>query len=263
MIHLVVALPFEAKPLIKHYSLKQIEQSPFEIYENSSIRLIVSKTGYLNALSAVMYLGAKFSEDAIWINIGVAGSQSKEIGSLYLSSKISHLEYPKSFYPFLPLKHSLKRAPLLTLNAPSQDYLENTLYDMEAYGFYFGALKFTTLEKAHALKVISDNQKTNLKKLTKTFISNLIEDQMETIDTFIEKTSSLNNAIKPHPDWPLFKERWRLSQTQKIQLKKLLDLLHYHQKDTASFQSLSKIQTSKDLILLLKEKLSDIEVFET
>ncbi len=76
MIHLVIALPSEAKPLLSHYKLKAVEDScGFKIYQKDEMALVVSGVGKSAAAAATAYLQAMTGNepDRAWINIGMGG----------------------------------------------------------------------------------------------------------------------------------------------------------------------------------------------
>lgn len=258
MIHLIVALHCEAKPLIDYFKLKLQEQSPFEIYQNATIKLIISKVGCFNAASATSYLGAQ-SKNALWLNIGLAGHLSAKVGSLFLVSKIAK-ESNKAFYPYLPIKQEVLRSSLLTLDKPCQEYQEDLLYDMEGYGFYFAASKFTTLERVQLLKIVSDGPKVDLKSITSSVATSLIQSQLDSIHAFIENFSSLNSSSQQHPDLDLFLNHWSFSQTERLKASKLINLIYLHKADPLNFQELQKLSSKKELFQKLEEFIFNLKV---
>src|SRR3989338_6156665 len=57
LIHFVVALPAEAKPIVSHFRLKPIDlESPFKLYASENRFLIVSSTGERRSAEAVRFL---------------------------------------------------------------------------------------------------------------------------------------------------------------------------------------------------------------
>lgn len=259
MIHLIVALHCEAKPLIDYFKLKLQEQSPFEIYQNETMKLIISKVGCLNAASAASYLGAQ-SKNALWLNIGLAGHLSAKVGSLFLVSKIALKESNKVFYPYLPLKQEIARSSLLTLDKPSQEYQEDLLYDMEGYGFYFAASKFTSLERVQLLKIVSDGPQVNLKSITSSVATSLIQSQLDSIHAFIESFSSLDSCYQQHPELELLLNHWSFSQTERLKASKLINLIYLHKAGPLNFQELQTLCSKKELFQKLEEFIFNVKV---
>ena len=93
-INFVVAHKLEAKPLIEHFHLKKFIKEPFQVFKNESgIRLIISGMGTSHARSAVEYMwqiddGSFFKEG--WINVGIAGHRTLDLGTCFLVNKISN-----------------------------------------------------------------------------------------------------------------------------------------------------------------------------
>ena len=247
MLKIVVSLFCEAKPLIDRYKLKQQSSSIFPIYQNETISLIISGVGSLNASAATIHLHheSRGELDDLWLNIGIAGHREAEIGAPFLVSKISHKNLKRSFYPYLPLKHNFKLASLCTLDSPSQDYLLDTLYDMEGYGFYLPALKLSTVERIQSLKIVSDNKQTNLKEISKGSVSDLIEQNLKEIEALITAMQTQKKEISLHPEFEQIKNYAHFSETEKHTLYRLLNTLHLHKPGRYSHQSLKRFASPK------------------
>ena len=74
MIHLVVALRAEARPLIEHFRLRgEPERSPFALYQGDAMRLVISGVGRVAAAGATAHLATRYPESrAAWLNFGMA-----------------------------------------------------------------------------------------------------------------------------------------------------------------------------------------------
>lgn len=262
MIFIITALPCEAKPFIEHFKLKLITPSPFAIYQNHQIALVVSKVGVLNAISATTYLATYFkaNKNDIWLNIGIAGHGNLPKGALAIASKISMKTYPNCFYPYLSFDHSYILAPLLSLDEPSMDYCKESLFDMEGYGFYFAALKFSTIEKIHCLKVISDTPFASYELLTKNEVSELILNQLPAIENLIALLSLNQVQEITHPEMSLFQKHWHFTQTEQHTLRELLNILHRYLPQNCSFDSLKSYPSKKDLFKYLQEQKMGLEL---
>ena len=111
MINLVVALPAEARPLIKHYSLnRQQAHDAFPLYRNERMALVVCGPGKIAAATATTWLAELIpgKQRAAWLNIGVAGHATHDIGTGLLVNRISDHASNKSWYP--PQVHDLDMA---------------------------------------------------------------------------------------------------------------------------------------------------------
>lgn len=222
MLFIIVALPCEAKPLIELFKLKFIPDRVFPVYANSSIQLIVSGVGKINAALAVGYLGTKSKEGDIWINIGVAGHSSLGIGKGVFAHKVIDGSTQKAYYPtFLSLKNKATHI-IYTVDHPEKEFFRDCFYDMEASGFIEAALKFSSSNFVHCYKVVSDN-KGSLQKLSPNWVEDLIRGHLGSIKEFIDELLDLSQEIEePLVSLGDFLIKWHFTETQKYQLQRLL-----------------------------------------
>lgn len=260
MINLIVALRCEARPLIEFFKLKQTESEPHPIYEGKNIRLILSGISQLNSACAVTTLKHSKSvlENEVWINIGMAGHPHLPIGTGCLVSSISNKQNNRVFYPHLVFKTQLTRVPLVSIERPSIDYLPNTLFDMEAYGFYFAAIKYGLSEQIQVYKVVSDNKNTSLDQISPKWVERLMEKKLDEIKDLIESLLELTTPFQSHPQLPLFLEHWSYSETQKYNLTRMLNILIHHEPEQDHFHESQKIEKTKDLLQSLSKKLQKV-----
>lgn len=229
IIHIVVALIHEAKPLITHYQLRTLaDKHPFAIYGNDTITLIVSGVGKLSSAASVGYLQALNRKNGLvaWLNIGIAGHQQGEIGQGFISHRIEDDASGRVYYPPQVLSFGIRSSDLITVDYVEKNYTQNSAYDMEASGFYNAAIRSTTAEFIQSYKIISDHRKAPIAKITKTLVTGLIEGCMDEIKLLIETLTSAINPYRQIHATPLqFDEliqRWHFTETQKIQVKQLL-----------------------------------------
>lgn len=190
MIHFVTALPCEAKPLIDHYRLKPSSaKSLLQIYASDNVSLIISGVGKANSATAVACLQGitKTNEHITWLNVGIAGHANMEIGTSALAHKITDASTGQNWYPAFVTKPNIPTASLLTVEQPEQDYREDTLYDMEAAGFFAAANRFAPSELIHCFKCISDNRASPAGHISKKIVTELIAAQLKTIFTLAEQ----------------------------------------------------------------------------
>jgi nucleoside phosphorylase len=90
MLLIHTALHAEARALIAHFNLKRRhDEHAFACYYHDNIHLVESGTGKTNAATSVGWLSAKISaENSVWLNIGMAGHASHDIGELRLAHHI-------------------------------------------------------------------------------------------------------------------------------------------------------------------------------
>ncbi len=160
MVYIVVALKAEALVFIEHFNLNKIDDKRFLIYQNSDIKLIISKIGKINSAIATTYLLSIFKpakNDQI-INIGLAGSNQKEInlGKIFEINKIVDFESSKVYH--LKQNRYLNRASITSYDKVVVKKSSNTqLVDMESSGFYVASKNFFDDESITILKVVSDH----------------------------------------------------------------------------------------------------------
>ena len=176
-INFVVAHKLEAKPLIEHFHLKKFIKEPFQVFKNESgIRLIISGMGASRARSAVEYMwqldSGSFLKEG-WINVGIAGHRTLDLGTCFLANKITSKETGEVYYPFLDW-NTKNTEGLITVDRPEKSYVGDEAYDMEAAGFFKAASNFSETELISSIKVISDNKTSSIDNITEKLIENLM-----------------------------------------------------------------------------------------
>ena len=122
MIYLFTALYPEAKPLIRVFSLKRVQDGlPFDVYENAdtSIRLVISGTGMCAAAAATAAVFGRYraaNEDHL-INIGTCAGEvgtDEMSGKAYLCHKLTDRNTGHTYYPDMLYHHAFAEAQLIT-----------------------------------------------------------------------------------------------------------------------------------------------------
>ena len=186
------ALQCEAKALIREFSLRRKQiSSPFPIYENGSIYLIVSGVGRVLSAAGVSFLGAHLNanDEDYWINVGIAGHRTLPIGTSCLIHQIKEVATKAVFYPSIVFSWTQPTYSLCTVDQVEEEYRGESCYDMEASSFFQLANKFSPAEHIHSLKVISDNKETceiNAKKVVE-----LIKGEIKQIKVLQEHVANL------------------------------------------------------------------------
>ncbi len=265
-VHLLTALPCEAKPLVDHFRLKrQMGEAAFAIYSNENISLTVSGIGKNAMAAATAYTHLLFGKqtNSVWLNIGVAGHLEKPIGTPFLAEKIYDADSKQSHYPSFVTPQPCDSQTLSTFSQPQTHYPESSLCDMEASAFFEIASRFSSSELIQCLKIISDNEENNADKINPKQVSSLIEKQLPLIDTviknFTELTNSLPATVNEIP--LLLSDRWHFTTSEQRQLKELLQrwkLLSPEQPIEES--SLPSTSNRKELLHWLKEKVDSFDI---
>ena len=197
----------EAKPLIKYFNLKKINDK-FSIYENEKISLIISGQGRLNSAIATTYLLSTRKITNI-INFGIAGSSFYKIGEIFLINKIND-----KYFPDILVSHPFKESEISCFDEVVTEG-EYKLVDMESVGFFKAAIKFLKSHQIHLIKTVSDNLVCF--RPSDEFMDNLINPHLKNIEEFINKLPKVNKI-----DLNIVEElakKYGLSFSQKMQLK--------------------------------------------
>ncbi len=257
-----VALPAEAKPLIRRWGLQKISGgTPFPLYRGPRHSLAISGVGQINAAAALGYAMAAgiASSDAVFLNIGIAGSRDRPLGSLLAADKIVNAVSGKTFYPQFPFKSELTSCELISAAAPVTDYPDpHAMYDMEAAAFYETAVKFNTCELIHCLKIISDNRLAPPELITENLAMAAIEGQLPAIEQFLARLTALsrNAPDTDDPDYSRLLATYPLSASNTVKLKKLLQTLRLLQPDVKLDEERTSWRNGKDLIAWLERAIA-------
>lgn len=230
MLLLFVALPCEAKPLIKKYNLKKENG----IYLNDKIKLIITGKGPFAACKLVERYGSK---DDLFVNIGLCGHNDKKIGQMFLVGQVKMDELVD--YPKIPWKSKIPVASLKTYLAPCDIYPKNTLVDMEGFGFFHSALSFACREEILLIKIISDN---SFHPFEREKASNLIEQNIDFIDESLKKLKK-----KKSISIEKFLTKWHFTASEQTIL---IDLLHNLDEEKL-FYEVEHLRSAKEVIKAL------------
>lgn len=228
-INLVIAHKLEARRLIDFFSLKRIESDRYSLFQNEAgMRAIVCGMGFENAKAGVEYMGKAFSHEGslrAWLNIGIAGHQSADIGTCYIARKITYRKTGEASFPAMVFP-AMPTTELVTVDEPELNYPVNVAYDMEAAGYWTGALNCTSLELIQSLKIISDNPEQTTEAITPEFIESLFARNLDSIKQCCEHlqalVSELNKAQAIDPVYTQIVDKIHFTVTQKQQLRRLV-----------------------------------------
>jgi len=191
----IVALPAESKPLINHFGLKRMQpDGDFPIYQNGAITLVRSGVGKEASANATHFLlhHCKQQEDAIWINLGIAGHATRQIGDMVLAQCTLDDETQQQWATPSSLTLPCELEMLTTLSQPEFDYTRPGIFDMEAAGF-LSVLK----GNGYCVKIISDNSRHPGHGIKAKWVAKLISEQLNTIDQLMNQLSSQDETTKP------------------------------------------------------------------
>jgi len=262
-VYIFVALVCEAKPLIQKYALKKLPQShPFELYGNADILVVITGVGKVAMAGAVTYSLALFQQlqNPVLINLGIAGHKSKSLGSIYLADKIVDAENSKkSFYPQFVGDFPIPSTNLRTLSKPDTEYNIEGLYDMEAVAFFEMAIKFSSSELIHCLKVISDNQHQPADTINAKTVSAWINRQLTNIDMVVGHLITLRHGITETAPllYQTLLEQYHFTITSQIKLKALLQRWDAYTDHTPLVIKYSDFSSGKQLLNWLEQQIEE------
>lgn len=225
-IHILVALPAEARPLIARFRLRQaVQAGGLRIYRNDAITLAVTGMGRLAAATAVGFLAAGGSASA-WLNVGIAGHHQAAVGTPLVAHRIDDQATGQCWFPPLVFTPPCATDTLTTADRPHTDYAVPGLCDMEAAAMVAAAARFAPLELIHSLKVVSDNPVQPAAQVTPQGAEALMEAQREAIAAMVEILEGLAQDHAAAADAsPLLAQalaRWPLSQYERKRLARAL-----------------------------------------
>jgi adenosylhomocysteine nucleosidase len=264
-IFIYAALPCEAKPLVEHFNLKKATAiQPFAVYFNQDICLTVTGLGKSAMAAGVAYTQALFAatEHPVLLNIGIAGHKDHAVGSLFLIDKITDVDSLKSYYPPLVFTPPCPTANIQTVSRPQLSYdLQHHLCDMEASAFYETAVRFSTGELIHCLKVISDNELSPADNIQPKQVASLIAVHITKIESLLTELSRLSKLIAaPEPKLlEQLTQRYRFTVSEQGQLKNQLSRWATLTDNQAPEFDEARMPKGKDVLLWLDQQISKIE----
>ena len=193
MILIVTAFDAEARPLIDHFRLRRQADHGFPVYTAGDVWLVVSGPGRVNAAAATAHLHARagFPWDNTWINVGIAGHAELPQGEARIAHKVTEALSGVSWYPSIVTGSPWSSSLLTTVDQPDNDYASGGLVDMEASAFMETALRFSSSELVHVLKVVSDNRESPAAIPKPSQLKEWIAPQMAALEEFCRSLERL------------------------------------------------------------------------
>ncbi len=222
-----VALECEAKAIVSQFKLKkEMTKDPFPLYKNGATVLTVTGVGKVAMAGGVAYTLAKFSGAAlpVLVNVGIAGHKTQTIGQLLLADKIVDPDSRKVFYPQLIGAGWPETSEVQTTAIPNECYNSNCLNDMEASAFYEVAVKFSSSELIHSLKIVSDNELSSINLINAKRVNEWLSSQSVDIEKICYRFGKMRELILPVElsEYHQIVKQWHFTVTGKVKLKSLL-----------------------------------------
>ncbi|MDH3566077.1 MAG: hypothetical protein OEM61_01830 [Desulfobacteraceae bacterium] len=163
----VMATLLEAKPFVPGLSLKQTRKTPFPLFQNDNLLLIVSGIGKANAAMATAYCCQKYTPACI-CNLGAAGAAGvgHSLGEIFhideiieydrpeLKSGKPHIHKPDTIDGFRTAKLATSDRAILDPDERKKISKNADLIDMEGASVVQACRKFRT--KCFMFKFVSD-----------------------------------------------------------------------------------------------------------
>jgi len=262
----VVALQCEAKPLIKFFEMKCLSGSllyPIYVSNKGDHALVISGVGQIKAASASTFLREKLNVGnySAWINIGVAGYFKGPIGTLYQIQKVVSQSTEKSFFPGLRFSKIVKGATLITVDQPERDYLSENLYDMEAAGFCEVAPLFSCNELTFVFKIVSDTQMMSRSFLKKTYVSEIIDQNRQSILRLVDAIDDLvqeeKNRLEKFGETDRVLEKFHFTESNRLKFERVFRQWRSIYPDRPVPQVGQKKSAAKEIIVSLEKDIAD------
>jgi nucleoside phosphorylase len=192
-VHLVTALPAEAKPVITRFGLKRLQPDcSFPVYRSRHISLVVSGVGKANAAAAVALLQALSGcpKRTAWINLGIAGHADLPLGQAVLAENITDAASGNCWRLPAEPDPPCPSVDLVTVDRPDLNYRRECAFDMEAGGFYPTALRFSPPALVLCLKVISDNREQIGWGISSGRVRELIERHLDLLEHMMDRLTT-------------------------------------------------------------------------
>ena len=196
MIYVVVAMTAEARPLVAHFQLERVtELEPLSIFRGADLALITSSVGKDAAGVAVDQLAKAFASDKppVWLNIGVAGHRSLEVGTAVLARSVTDGDTGQVFELTPPDDLHLEIGDVRTVSHVETQFETEALYEMEAAAFCERAAEHTSGPLVQVLKIVSDNRRTGTLCVSARQVQGLVEANFPRIDRLV---SSLHRRAR-------------------------------------------------------------------
>ncbi|MCQ8103455.1 hypothetical protein NP590_04985 [Methylomonas sp. SURF-2] len=261
------ALACEAKPLIGAWKLKKLTAAshPFAIHADSSRVVVVTGIGQTAMAGAVGYTMALFAHPPlpVMLNLGIAGHHNLPLGSLVLGHKIVACESGRGFYPQFPFTISQPTRTISTQAKPNTHYSTDALFDMEASAFYEMALKFSSSELIHVVKIISDNHQSPVTAISESTVEHWISAQLAAFEEILELLLAQNPQLRPHePElYQVMLREFHFTVSGRLKLKALLQRWRVLKGEAPPIGPSGQFRSGGEYLLWLEKQLDEAAFF--
>lgn len=154
------ARPFKEKYLPKHlFSIKNIQCF---CADSSLVYMLITGSGFYSTSVAVSVFFERYphlKKEILCFNIGIAGSYSQPLYSVFYAAKITNYHTQQSIYPDIFIKTQM--CELISIEHPASEEImqkyPTALFDMEGYSFAKATGYFIKNHQIHCIKFVSDH----------------------------------------------------------------------------------------------------------
>ncbi len=189
----MVALPAEAKPINRHFGLQRDNRfSEFPLYRQDRIALVITGCGGPAATRAAIWMASNLNHGVrpVWINLGIAGHATWEVGQAILAESIEDAATGKTWRSALPPSPPCVTGHVITLQEPDLSYSHDGVVDMEAAALLQPGSDIIDPERFYCLKVISDNRQNPASEINGKMVSGLIAESLGQLLQLMQQTNT-------------------------------------------------------------------------
>ncbi len=188
-LNLVVALPAEAKTLMDDLDLRRDQlHMRMPVYIGDGIRLVITGPGTRASAQGVRYLhDIQTTARARWINLGICGHGSLEVGASLLVDRIIDMGSGEEWSLQTPDSPGNHVGALTCVRRAQSEYTPDMAYDMESSGFIEAVAAIDAITCARVCKIVSDNPQSNSRKISGKFVRALFRQQLGLIRSLIDQ----------------------------------------------------------------------------
>lgn len=262
MLIIHTALHAEARALINHFQLKrQHDLKTFACFSADDIFLVESGIGKIDTATAMGWVGARMDHpQPAWLNIGMAGHSSLDIGEIRLAHRIEDQASGHRYYPPQLKKNLPPGENLLTVDHPVKNYPVDAMVDMESSAFVRSANRFSTIELIQCVKIISDNPSHPPARMKAAQVEALVAPHIDAIEQLAGHLLSLGQLTRDETSnvQEDILNRWHFSQYQRNQVRRLIQRYRALNADKSIVDSIpASINSSKQMIRWLNDALGE------
>lgn len=223
----ICALASEAQALIEHWRLPSLRERPFRVFGDEHARIVISGVGSHACAAAVGYAAGlrEARADDIWLNLGIAGHGTHDLGTALLAARISHHGRDGVWYPSLLFTPPCAVTELETHDSAVTDYPPRACCDMEAAGFMAATSRIANGDLVQVMKVVSDNAESGIAGIERQRVHGLMRDALPVVLNLalrLREVAARLPAVTDDDDTASLFKRWHFTHAQGAQLRQLL-----------------------------------------